>query len=89
MNEEELADLVSNHFPNLYTDWVPSPPPPPPPLQSIPPSARFTNDNYIILYHTKTIEDFTFDFRGKIRAQLPESAQSLGIFKSLHATKWY
>jgi hypothetical protein len=41
--EEEFANLVSNHFLNLYTDWVP-----PPQLQSIPSSARF-NNNYIIL----------------------------------------
>ena len=81
MNEEELADLVSNHFPNLYTDWVP----PPPPLQSIPPSARFTYNN-----NTKTMEEFTLEFRGKLRAQLPESAQSLNVksIKSLHAPKW-
>jgi hypothetical protein len=49
MNEEELADLVSNHFPNLLSDWVL----PPPPLQSIPPSARFTYNN-----NTKTMEEF-------------------------------
>jgi hypothetical protein len=69
MNEEELADLISNHFPNLYTDWAP-----PPPLQSIPPSAHFTYNN-----NTKTMEEFTFEFRGKIRAHLSQSAQSLNV----------
>ena len=71
--------MVSDHFPNLYTDWVPLPPP----LQSIPSSARFTNNN-----NTKTMEKFTFEFRGKIRAQLLESDQSFNVksIKSLHAT---
>ena len=36
------------------------------------------------------MEEFTFEFKGKIRAQLPESAQSLDVksIKSLHAPKW-
>lgn len=36
------------------------------------------------------MEEFTVEFRGKIRAQFPESVQSLDVksIKSLHATKW-
>ena len=44
----------------------------------------------IIIIIQKLFKEFTFEFRGKIRAQLPESVQSLDAksIKSHHATKW-
>jgi len=79
MNKEELTDLISNHFPNLYTDW----PPTPPSLQSIPLSARFTNNNN----NKKLWKSLHLNLEVKLELSF-QKALNVKSFKSLHVPKW-